>query len=277
MYQEYLDGYEVKKLAKKYELSYSTVNTIINSRKKELLFVNGLDDDLVNIIIKDYTSGEKIPDIAKKVNISSRKIERILNHKKVRTLLNSVRAPYKIDYFKELNNSKAYILGIMLSIYNIKQVTISKEEITFTVTHKQLELLELIIDEVFLIKPTIIRCGKTSYMIKSRDTNLIKDLRSFVTSKDLNIPEEYQDAFTEGIFEKSAKICSLGLTISCKNKIIKDFIHDYLMRKYLIESFHKDPFVVIIYSKLSTEILFQYSDAIRNKVKNSKYKNRYNI
>ena len=275
IYKEYLDGYATKELVKRHGLSYSTINTIINSRKKELSFSDELDEDIVNIIVNDYKNGKKVPEIAKKVNLSIRKVERILHHKKVRTLLNSVKSPYKIGYFKELDNSRAYILGIMFSIYNIKDVSVNKDEITFTLPAKQIELLELIADEVFLIKPTIIKSGSTSYLIKSRDYNLINDLKSFITDKGLNIPKEYQDAFVEGIFEKSASISRMGLTISCKNKAVKDFVHDYLMRKYIIKSFEKKPFVVIVYSKIGIQTLLEYSDAIRRKVENSSYKNRY--
>ncbi|AIY85406.1 RNA polymerase sigma factor, sigma-70 family protein (plasmid) [Clostridium baratii str. Sullivan] len=275
IYKEYLDGCATRKIAERYGLSYSTINTIINSRKKELLFIDELDKNIVNIIVNDYIGGKKVPDIAKEVNLSNRKVERILHHKKIRTLLNSVKAPYKIGYFNKLDNSKAYILGVMFSTYNIKNVAVNKYEITFTLPIKQVELLELIVDEVFLIKPTIIKSGQTSYLMKSRDVNLINDFKSFITNKGLNIPIEYQDAFIEGIFEKSANITRMGLTISCKDKIVMEFIGDYLMRRYVIKAYYKKPFVVIIYSKMAIQILLDCSDAIRSKVENSSYKNKY--
>lgn len=239
IYKEFLKGVPFERLSKKYNIPIACIYR--HARKHKGFLRNGTLSkykDVVDDIVKDYDDNMTIKDIAKKYNICEETISIMLvqvgskEYSPVREAKNRLVK----NYFDNLDEHKAYILGILYSTFKF-QNDYGKEDkmLVLTASSKYSYLLEEVAKSIYLTTyPKLIANGK-SYYLRIRSTKFLDDLRNkFDILGTPKIPRELMKYFVKGFFQYSYEIKEGVVKIKYKNDGVKEFILEYLAENEII-------------------------------------------
>lgn len=239
IYKEFLKGIPFERLSKKYNVPTSSIYRYVRKNKgflrdKTLAKYNNVLDD----IIKDYENNATIKDISKKFNICKETLNIILVQLGSKEYSGVREAKNKLvkDYFDNLDEHKAYILGIIYSTFKF-QNDYGKDEsmLVLTVSNKYLYLLDEIGKSIYLTTyPKPIPNGTSNYL-RVRSPKFLDDLRNkFDILGTPKIPSKLMKPFIKGYFQYACEIKEDIITIKYKNNSTKDFILEYLAENEII-------------------------------------------
>ncbi|AIY85225.1 hypothetical protein U729_3270 (plasmid) [Clostridium baratii str. Sullivan] len=239
IYKEFLKGIPFERLSKKYNVPISSIYRYARKnkgflREKTLTKYNDVLDD----IIKDYENNATIKDISKKFNICEETLNIILVQVGSKDFTGVREAKNRLvkNYFDNLDEHKAYILGIIYSTFKF-QNDYGKEEsmLVLTVSNKYRYLLDEIGKSIYLTTYPKPIANKRSCYLRVRSPKFIDDLiNKFDILGTPKIPNNLIKQFVKGYLEYSCEIKEDVVNIKYKNTGTKDFILEYLAENGIV-------------------------------------------
>lgn len=271
VYELYLQGYKVNTIAKKLGVSFSAVR---DSLRKFYGIVTSKRDKyahLVNDFIKDYKDGMTLSEMEEKYNINRAVIREYLADVDLSMLRTYEETSRKYllnqEYFDELNDYKAYQLGIIFSIGNAVKYNITKM-IDLNVIKEKVYILDDIKRDLFVDRTPQYRMIDNTVKFRISSTKLYDSLIGYgFYSEKLKIPQKYIDSFMKGFFCYSLIVNNKYVSISFQYKKYTDFLIGYLVSKGITREKIKVKGLLRIEDKKEIEKFFGFYPEIMEKIK----------
>lgn len=230
LYQSYLTGLNFNQIAKQFNVNTSSVANVLR-KYYDIEKSNRKFEYLLEDFKKEYENGKSLSQISKKYGVSRQTILDYISEEKVKTR-NYAEASrnYTIDenYFDELDNHKAYILGLFFAIGDTYSTLSNKYIIDLKLHHSKKDLILKAIKDI-TNKTTMTNIDST--LILRLNSKKISDRLNYYGINDdkLNIPNELKKYFFDGYFEEKLKISKRYISVHIKfNNVVKDYLFNDL-------------------------------------------------
>lgn len=272
LYKDYLAGECVEDLCKKYNASMETIAQTIKFKESDTEFISNLDNAILDGIKEDYKNNVAIAKIAKKYKLGYGTVHKIIQYYNLENTRNVV---LKEDYFKNLDDKKAYNIGLIFSMACISKYTYRKHSVCFSFTKEMIPVIRELLDE--LVKSGTInihKCHENNFTAKFNDKLMLDDLISYGMEGDINIPEKYLHSFFKGYFKYSLRIVRPGIRILFKDEnYLKGILRYFDKLEIKHSTITKNS--VLVANKLSIRNLILEHPELMDRALNSNYKEFY--
>lgn len=265
----FLKGYNPNQISKLLNLSYSGIKNILT--KEGLLNPSREFEHLANTFIKEYKEGISANEIANKHNVSVQTVINYLRTDKIQIRdykMSGRKKEIDDNYFNELNEEKAYILGKVFAIGSIHKVHSSK----FLELAIKEDKKDIIVDtaKYFLKEEDMIFCeDKKANVLKLRinSEQIYNILKEYGIGKSISIDNKYKYMFFKGYLETNLSINNRNIKIHSKGVYKKDIINYLVNDLNIPEDKIQKKYSIIIEEKLTIDILIKYYPEIIEKIK----------
>ncbi|AIY85300.1 ATPase subunit of terminase family protein (plasmid) [Clostridium baratii str. Sullivan] len=272
LYKDYLAGKSVEDLSKEYNTSMETIVQTIKFKSNHTEFISNLDNEILEGIKEDYKNNLAIAKIAKKYKLAYGTIHKIIQYN---NLENTRGVVLKADYFKNLDDKKAYNMGLIFSMSCISKHAYRKHCVCFSLTKEMIPVVRELLDELTSVGTiNIHKCHDNNFIAKFNSKEILDDLISYGMEGDINIPEKYLHSFFKGYFMYSLRIVRPGIRILFKDQNYLNGILNYFDKLEIIHSTITKNSVLVI-NKKSIESLLREHPELIDRALNSNYREYY--
>lgn len=139
--------------------------------------------------------------------------------------------PYRDNYFTELNDAKAFILGLIFSVANICSDSDGSEYFTLIKHSNEDDIIKTITSAICIEEKISYYKISNSTCCKIYSKGILKDIKRYGLEGKINIPKEYEDSFMEGMFISSLNVNPRNIVLVLKHKSYKEFCERYISDK----------------------------------------------
>ena len=272
LYKDYLDGKSFEDLSKEYNASIETVTQTVKYKSNATSFQLEIDDETIEGIKEDYKNNISIATIAKKNKLAYGTVHKIIQYY---NLENTRGVVLKEDYFKNLDDKKAYNMGLIFSMACISKYTYRKNSVCFSFTKDMIPVIRNLLDDITSVGTiNIHKCHENNFTTKFNNKSVFDDLLHYGMEGDINIPEEYLHSFFKGYFLYSLRIVRPGIRILYKDVNYLNGILRYFNKLGIINSTTTKNSVLIANKESRKRLLLEHPELI-DRALDSVYREEY--
>lgn len=236
-YELYQQGYNFRQIAQTYNTTDSTVSRLLR-KHYNIEKATKKYEHLVEDFKREYKNGKSLEEISKIYNVNRTTILNYISEEKVESRTYSeARREYATDehYFDELNENKAYKLGMIFSMAGLYYNNIIGLKIG---TDKKDLIFKAVEDisnknEASLEKNTEGSC----VTLKLHSSILYDKLIEFGFDEGkINIEKEFRKYFFDGFFRGRLKVRFRAIYIGTQQQKYENMVKDYLLNDLNIDS-----------------------------------------